>query len=128
MLKKQLHNKKGFTLVEIIAVMVILGILAAFAIPKYMDLQVNARESALRSAVAAAQSQVSLAYSNQLLANNGVETLAWIALDAATLCNAVVLSGFNPIPVIDCRKFNTHIFISFTQDGQAVTGRITRMD
>ena len=34
-----LGNQRGFTLLEIIAVLVILGILAAVAVPKYIDLQ-----------------------------------------------------------------------------------------
>ena len=70
MLKKR--DQKGFTLIEIIAVLVILGILAAVAIPKYFDLQSDARAKALLGAIAALQSSATQAYSQGLL--NGTFT------------------------------------------------------
>jgi prepilin-type N-terminal cleavage/methylation domain-containing protein len=67
MLKKKLRDQKGFTLIEIIAVLVILGILAAVAIPKYFDMQGQARQKAIEGALGALQSSASQDYAKGLL-------------------------------------------------------------
>jgi len=69
-----LRNEKGFTLIEIIAVLVILGILAAVAIPKYISMMDQARISAAQSAIAEVKAQCSNYYASQMLSGNGTTT------------------------------------------------------
>lgn len=79
MLKKNLKSQKGFTLIEIIAVLVILGILAAVAVPKYMDLQKQAANKALDGAVSAGVSTVSMQYARLSLSNSAAPAMAALA-------------------------------------------------
>jgi MSHA pilin protein MshA len=74
MLKMKLKNQKGFTLIEIIAVLVILGILAAVAVPKFMGLQDDAKNSAGKGALAAAAGNVQTAYAKLLVAGTAGTT------------------------------------------------------
>ena len=55
-------NEKGFTLVEILAVLVILGVMAALAIPQYIDLADQSKKSAAQAQVAEIKSTMNLAY------------------------------------------------------------------
>jgi MSHA pilin protein MshA len=83
-MKRRIKNRKGFTLIEIIAVLVILGILAAVAIPKYLDLQDQAEIRAAEGAVASAQSRLSMAYSKYLLEQDGQKpTAAQVVTEAS---------------------------------------------
>ncbi|MBA4369792.1 MAG: prepilin-type cleavage/methylation domain-containing protein [Desulfobacterium sp.] len=70
-------NEEGFTLVEIIAVLVILGILAAVAIPKYFDLQTEAKEKALVAAMSEAIARVNGQFGKQLLAGSAWDTIVY---------------------------------------------------
>lgn len=76
-MKRVFDNQKGFTLVEIIAVLVILGILAAVAIPKYFDLQEGAKEKALDAALAEGVGRVNQLFAKQLLAGSKVADITY---------------------------------------------------
>jgi len=75
--RNHLKNEEGFTLVEIIAVLVILGILAAVAIPKYFDLQSEAKRKALDAAMAEAVGRVNGQFAKQLLAGSSWSSITY---------------------------------------------------
>jgi len=71
-------QQRGFTLVELVIVIVILGILAVTAAPKFLNLAGDAKASTLEGVKAALQSSNAVIFSKAVLANKQKESAATI--------------------------------------------------
>ena len=129
--KRENNAQSGFTLIEIIAVLVVLGILAAVAVPRFTDLQDQARSKSYEGVVAAVQTNLVQNYAKYLLQNNGNTSDAWTNLvDNATdgtICQDVTLDGFDDLDTdeISCTDQTGYIEISVDDGTISASGNFT---
>jgi MSHA pilin protein MshA len=102
-----IRNQSGFTLIEILMVVLLVAILAAVSIPQFIDFRVEAKDAATQSAAGTLRSAIANQYANIAVrcgANPGTfPTAAQIAANDIT-------TGANPcttteVPVVSDRQF-----------------------
>jgi MSHA pilin protein MshA len=79
---RKINKQAGFTLIELIMVIVILGVLSAFALPRFADLGGEAREASIKGAAGAIKAAANISHA-QWLADGS--TAATVSLEGTSI-------------------------------------------
>ena len=70
---RTLKNQEGFTLIELVIIIILIGVLAAIAIPRYVDLRDNAVRASAQATLDAGRAAINLDFADKVL-NTGTYT------------------------------------------------------
>lgn len=135
----QHKNQKGFTLIELVLVITILGILAVAALPAFINVSTEARQSSMAGVVGSVRSGIALYRSNDLVVNgppgnyptnlDAVATAGAAASASAPFFTVVLQQGVTDDTWVKGTGQNQYTFsdgtTTFTYDYVTATGAFT---
>ncbi len=92
---RKLNSRAGFTLIELVIIIVVLGILAAVAIPKYQDISNEAKAAAAKGSLASLRSGISIYYANAAVKTGSA---TWPPIDSMRTIGTVMMQALPANP------------------------------